>query len=133
MSINLKTALKVIELAIAKAEEIKIPAYVAVVDAGGSLVAQQRMDGALLISEKLSRNKAYTAVTTKMSTESLCALAQPGEMLYGIEATEGGRIVVFGGGYTLVENGEIIGGIGVSGGAVADDVAIAAAGRDFFK
>ncbi len=125
---NLQKALQVIEASMAKAQEMNVPVYVAVVDQGGSLIAQQRMDGALLVSEQLSRNKAYTAVTTKMSTDTLNALAQPGQPLYGIEATEGGRIVVFGGGYPLQENGEIIGAVGVSGGSVDDDMAIAAAG-----
>ncbi len=59
------------------------------------------MDDALLASVDIARDKAYTALAMKMSTEELGELAQPGEELYGIEATNDGRIVVFGGGVPI--------------------------------
>ncbi len=83
---------------------------IAVVDAGGNLVAQQRMDDALMISIDISRNKAYTAVAVKMPTHELAAVSQSGQALFGIHTTDGGRIVIFGGGFPLKSGNEIIGG-----------------------
>ena len=69
-----------------------------------------------------------------MSTMTLKPLAQPGESLYGIQFTNGGRIVIFGGGEPLTdEDGNVIGGLGVSGGSEEQDTALAAFGRNFFS
>lgn len=127
MNIDLDTALKLIEAAKSKAKEIGVPMVIAVVDDGGNLVAQQRMDGALLISVNISLNKAYTAVAIKIPTHQLAELSQPGQPLFGIHNTDNGRIVIFGGGYPLKSDGQIIGGIGVSGGSVEDDMKCAVA------
>lgn len=133
MSITLKTAVAIIEKATAKAEEINVPVYIAVVDQGGNLVAQHRMDSAILVSETISRNKAYTALATRMGTDTLGTFAQPGQPLYGIESTQGGRIVIFGGGFPLISEGKVVGAIGVSGGSVDEDMAVATAGRNYFQ
>ncbi|EGO64745.1 cob(I)yrinic acid a,c-diamide adenosyltransferase [Acetonema longum] len=111
-----------------KAREIGVPVVIAVVDEGGNLVAQQRMDGALLASISLSLDKAYSALALKMSTEEAAALAVPGESLFGLNTANGGRLIVFGGGLPIVKNGQVIGGIGVSGGSVEQDIAVARAG-----
>jgi uncharacterized protein GlcG (DUF336 family) len=94
----LEKAKRAIEAAEGKAREIGVPMVIAVVDQGGNLVAQHRMDGALLASIAISRDKAYSAVALKMSTEQAGTLAQPGQMLYGLNTTDGCRMVVFGGG-----------------------------------
>lgn len=133
MSIDLDLALKVIEAAKDKAAEIEVPMVIAIVDAGGSLVAFQRMDKALLVSIDVAINKAYTAVAVKLPTHELGQLAQPGQPLFGIHNADGGRIVIFGGGLPLKRNDEIIGGIGVSGGSVDDDLLCATAGLIRFK
>ena len=86
------------------------------------------MDGALLASVDISHGKAYTAVALKMSTEKLASLTQPGQMLFGINTTDNGRLVIFGGGLPIIENGQVVGGIGVSGGSVEQDVAVVTAG-----
>lgn len=130
MNISLDEALQLMRAARAKATEIKVPMVIAVVDAGGNLVAQQRMDEALLVSVDISRNKAYTAVAVKVATHDLAAAAQPGASLYGIHTTDQGRIVIFGGGMPLRRGGRIIGGIGVSGGSVEEDMTCAQAGVD---
>ncbi|MZP30086.1 hypothetical protein GTO91_10245 [Heliobacterium undosum] len=119
-----------IEAAEAKAAEIGVPMVITVVDDGGNLVAQHRMDGALLASIAISRDKAYTAVALKMSTEAAAALAQPYRALYGLNTVDGGRLVVFGGGIPIADDGVIIGAIGVSGGSVEQDIAVAQAGLD---
>ena len=68
-----------------------------------------------------------------MSTEQLSHLAQPGQSLYGIQYTNGGKIVIFGGGEPLEAEGKIIGALGVSGGSAEEDTRIAAYGREIFK
>ena len=70
----------------------------------------------------------------KMSTSKLATLAVPGAPLYGIQFTNQGKIVIFGGGEPLLNSkGEIIGGLGVSGGSEAQDTALAAYGKEIFE
>lgn len=128
MPVTAKTAQRMIAAAEKKAEELGVPMVIAVVDQGGNLVAQLRQDDALLVSIDLSRNKAYTAVAAKMSTETLGSVSQPGGPLYGIHTADNNRIVIFGGGFPIEENGRIVGAIGVSGGSVEQDIACAEAG-----
>ena len=97
----------------------------AVVDAGGHLVAFARMDGAEIAGPTLAVDKAYTAVAQSTSTEELAALVAPGGPLFGLQANGGGRYVVFGGGVPIEAGGEIVGGLGVSGSTVPNDVACA--------
>ena len=127
MNINLEQALELIAAAKEKARKISVPMVIAVVDGGGNLVALQRMDGALLVSIDIAANKAYTAVAIKIPTHELAKLTQSGQPLFGIHNADGGRIVIFGGGFPLERNNEIIGGIGVSGGSVEQDVLCAKA------
>jgi uncharacterized protein GlcG (DUF336 family) len=127
MDVGLDLALKLIGASRKKAAEIGVPMVIAVVDGGGNLVALHRMDRALLVSIDIARNKAYTAVALKLPTHELAALAQPGQPLFGIHNADGGRVVIFGGGFPLVVDGEIIGGIGVSGGSVEEDMQCAEA------
>ncbi|WP_378954819.1 cob(I)yrinic acid a,c-diamide adenosyltransferase [Pelosinus sp. sgz500959] len=117
-----------IEAAEKKALEIGVPMVIAVVDMGGNLVAQHRMDGSLLASISISLDKAYTAVALKISTNEAAAVAGPGQPLFGLNTTDGGRLVVFGGGFPIVEDGIMIGGFGVSGGSVDEDMTVAKAG-----
>jgi uncharacterized protein GlcG (DUF336 family) len=133
MTIELEQALEVIQAAKEKAAEIGIPMVIAVADAGGRLVAFQRMNKALLVSIDVAINKAYTAVALKLPTHELAQLAQPGQPLFGIHNADGGRIVIFGGGLPLKRNDEIVGGIGVSGGSVEEDLLCATAGIARFK
>ena len=127
MNVDLDLALDLIAAAKEKAIEIGVPMVIAVVDAGGNPVALQRMDGALLVSIDIATNKAYTAAAVKISTHDLAGVSQPGQPLFGIHNADGGRIVIFGGGIPLKRKDEIIGGIGVSGGSVEEDVLCATA------
>lgn len=111
-----------------KANAIGVPMVIAVVDAGGNLVAQHNMDGALLVSSSLAADKAYTAVALRIPTEELAGLVQPGGTLYGLGTSAGGRIITFGGGIPILEGGCVVGAIGVSGGSVTQDIEVAAAG-----
>ena len=79
-------------------------------------------------------NKAFTSVALKMSTATLKPLAQPGASLYGIQFTNNSKIVVFGGGDMLTNaKGEIVGGLGVSGGSEEQDTALSAFGKEYFE
>ena len=127
-SIQLETATELIDAAESKAEDIDNPMVITVANSEGNLVAQHRMDGAWLASVSISRNKAYTAAALEMPTHELAEPSEPGNSLYGLQTTDEGRIVIFGGGYPLERNGELVGTIGVSGGAVAQDREVAEAG-----
>ena len=69
----------------------------------------------------------------KMATSDLAGLAQPGQPLFGIENEDGGRIIIFGGDIPLKKNDQILGGIGVSGGSVEQDIECAQAGVKKFQ
>jgi uncharacterized protein GlcG (DUF336 family) len=88
------------------------------------------MDGAWLASVSISRNKAYTAAALDMPTHELAEPSEPGQSLYGLQTTDEGRLVIFGGGYPLERDGEVVGAIGVSGGEVSQDRDVAEAGLD---
>jgi uncharacterized protein GlcG (DUF336 family) len=133
MVLALEEAKKVLGGAEAKAKEIGVPMNIAVVDVGGNLVAFERMDKAWLGSINIAINKAFTAVAFNMTTEELGKASQPRESLFGIHATNQGRLVIFGGGIPLRKGGELVGGIGVSGGAVPEDIKVAEAGVAAFK
>ncbi|OMC38789.1 cobalamin adenosyltransferase [Mycobacterium sp. GA-1841] len=125
-SLSLAAAQKVLDAAVAKAEEIGQPMNVAAVDDGGHLVAFVRMDGAIKASIDISIRKARTAVLMNLPTSALMAAVQPGGELYGLEQTAGG-LVVFGGGIPLEVDGVVVGAVGVSAGSVEQDVAVASA------
>ena len=133
MSINLDQALKIIEAAKTKAKQIGVPMVIAVADSGGNLLAQQRMDEALLVSIDIARNKAYTAVAVRVSTGDLASVTQSGQSLFGLHNADGGRIVIFGGGIPLKIGDRVVGGIGVSGGSVEEDIQCAEAGVSEFE
>ncbi len=131
-SVTLETARTVIDAARAKAEEIGTPMDIAVVDGGGNLTAFARMDGAWLGSIDIAMGKAYTARAFDMPTDALGAEAQVGEQIFGINTTNNGAVVIFGGGIPLTDGDRIVGAVGVSGGLVAQDVEVAQAGADAF-
>ncbi|MBP2252508.1 uncharacterized protein GlcG (DUF336 family) [Halarchaeum solikamskense] len=131
-SITLSTAKELIDAAEEAAEEIGVSMVITVANPAGNLVAQHRMDDAWLASVSISRNKAYTAAALQMPTHELADPTQPGESLWGLQTTDENRLVVFGGGYPLEVDGEIVGTIGVSGGEVAQDMTVAEAGVERF-
>lgn len=108
-----------------KAKEIKVPVVFTVMDSGGNIVLVHRMEDSLLASIDISMNKAYTALSLKMSTDQVSHIVKEDSDLYGIQWSNKGKIIPFGGGYPLRHKGKIIGGIGVSGGTVKEDMEIA--------
>ncbi len=117
----------------AKAKEIGVNAVVAVSDSGARPVLVECMDDAYIASYDVAFQKAYTVVALKMSTSTLKTLSQPGESLYGIQFTNNGQIVIFGGGVPLKVNGNVIGGLGVSGGSEEQDTYLAEYGESVFE
>jgi uncharacterized protein GlcG (DUF336 family) len=132
-SILLEEAQQVIQAALEKAEEIGQPMNVAVVDNGRNLKAFARMEDAWLGSIDIAINKAFTSASFQMPTEDLAEMTQPGQPLYGLEATNNGRVVIFGGGMLLTRDGDIAGAVGVSGGTVDQDQTVAEAGVAAFS
>ena len=126
----LETAKRMVEAAELKAIEINVPMVIAVCDMGGNLVLLHRMEDSLLASLEIAQNKAYTAVALRMPSATVKELAKEGEELQGIAVGHAGKLVYFGGGFPIVKDGKQIGGIGVSGGSVAEDSAVAQAGLD---
>ena len=118
---------------ISKAKEIGVNAVVAISDKGANPVSVLAMDDSYIASYDIAVNKAYTCASIKMSTKTLQTLAQPGQPLYGIQHTNNGKIVIFGGGEPLIANGEVIGGLGVSGGSEEQDTCLAAYGKEVFE
>jgi uncharacterized protein GlcG (DUF336 family) len=111
----------------AKAQSLGIPYNIAVVDAGGHLVAFIRQDGALIGSIDLAIDKAMTARLFDKTTAELATLSQSGKPLFGIQESNSGKVVVFGGGVPIVSEGAIIGAVGTSAGTVEQDIEVAQA------
>jgi uncharacterized protein GlcG (DUF336 family) len=109
-----------------------LPVAVTVIDTHGNVVLTHRMTGAPAFSLELAERKAYTSALVGMRTADLVPLVQPGAELYPLLAVSGGRYSAIGGGVPLTGEGEVIAGVGVSGGTVEQDVAIveAAMSRD---
>ncbi len=131
---TLSMALSLAEKVKEKAKEMGVNAVVAISNKAAHPVLVHCMDDSYIASYDVAFGKAYTVVSLKMSTSELKRLAQPGGSLYGIQFTNGGKIVIFGGGEPLYnKNGELIGGLGVSGGSEAQDTALAEYGKKIFE
>lgn len=127
LSISQQAADRLIEAASAKAAEMGTPMVIAVVDESGTLKAFRRMDGAPMLSVDIATNKAWTSVSFGIPTHGwFDFIKNDPPLLNGIVHTP--RLVVFGGGYPITENGQVIGGIGVSGGHYEQDMKVAEAG-----
>src|SRR5262245_23928369 len=126
-SLTLDDAKQMVSAAEAQAASFGIPYCIAVVDAGGHLVAFLRQDGALIGSIELAIDKAATARIFDKRTSDLATLAQSGKPLFGIQESNAGKVVIFGGGVPVVVDGTIVGAVGASAGTVEQDIAVAEA------
>jgi uncharacterized protein GlcG (DUF336 family) len=126
-TLTLDDAKRMLAAAEAKAESFGIAYNIGVVDAGGHLLAFLRQDGALIGSIDLAIDKAATARIFDKATSDLARMSQPGAPLYGIQETNVGKVVIFGGGIPVTLNGSIVGAVGASAGTVEQDVAAAEA------
>lgn len=131
---SLACALRLAEQVKHKAKQMGVNAVVAVSNKAARPVLVECMDDSYIASYDVALQKAFTVVALKMSTAQLKPLAQPGGSLYGIQFTNEGHVVIFGGGEPLRNAaGTIIGGLGVSGGTEEQDTALAAYGREIFE
>lgn len=120
--------------ATARALEIGVRQSVCVVDEGGVPILLERMDGARITGPQIAWNKAFTAAGHKRSTHLFNTPpngpALPGNEAFGIQWSFEGRFAVFVGGFPVVVDGAVVGGIGMSGGNGEQDTACALAGLD---
>jgi uncharacterized protein GlcG (DUF336 family) len=118
-------AAKALEAGARKCQELKEPSALAIVDAGGHLVAFLRVDNSAISTLKIAQGKAYTAACLRSPTHQWMDLVQPGAALYGLEHTSAAQpYIFFGGGLPVFDGGEIIGAVGVSGGPAEVDIEI---------
>ena len=127
MAISLQEANQIVEGALAHAEELNIKVSAAVVDAGGRLIAMQRMDGAIWASAYGCQGKAVaSAAFGRSSGEMQERATQPTPA--GINAASGGEMIMGQGAVPIIRNGVIEGACGVGGGTSQQDEDCAAAG-----
>ena len=126
--ITLTDARRIIAAAEKKADEIKQPMNIAVVDAGGNLLAFERMEGAWLGSIDISIKKAWTSRAFDIETGELAKFSQSGDQFFGIHASNDGKVMIFAGGVPLKRGKQVVGAVGVSGGSGKQDQDVAEAG-----
>ncbi len=131
--LSLEDAVLLIEGAKFKASQIGVPMCVAVVDEGGNLIAFERMDGGKITSAIIAQDKAFTAAGAKKPTHVYNAACVPGNLVFGIHTAIGGRLSVVGGGFPVIVEDEVVGGIGLSSGTPEQDMECAQAGIDNFR
>ena len=118
---------KALTAAVAKAQELGVPMGISIVDAGGNLLAFIKMDGAFLHTNYTSFSKAYTAASIHKPSG---ASGIPPNISAEISSTTGGKFTTLPGGFPLVKDGKVMGGIGVGGGKGEQDEAVAKAAVD---
>jgi uncharacterized protein GlcG (DUF336 family) len=120
-------AREMVAAALRCAEELGVPQTVCIVDDGGYPIALERMDGARITGPQIAWNKAFTAAGHKRSTHLFNqppnGPALPGNEAFGIQWSFEGRFAVFVGGFPIVVDDEVVGGVGLSGGNGEQDTA----------
>ncbi|MFS0758156.1 heme-binding protein [Noviherbaspirillum sp. 1P10PC] len=137
IKLELREARLMIAAAMEKAHQIKVLETICVVDDGGYPIAMDRMDGARITGPQIAWNKAFTAAGHKRSTHLFNTApngpALPGNEAFGIQWSFDGKFAVFVGGFPVVVNGEVIGGVGLSGGNGEQDTACGLAALQALK
>ena len=125
-SIDLATAQRAIAAAAKKASELGLKMCIAVSDESGDIKAFERMDGAPKLSIQIAEDKAFTAASYSMPTHVWYEFIKDDPpLLHGITHTP--RLIIYGGGFPIVLEGEVVGAIGVSGGHYKQDMECARA------
>ena len=118
--LELDDAKQMLEAAKEKSAEIGVLESICIVDDGGYPIAMERMDGARITGPQIAWNKAFTAAGHKRSTHLFNTApngpALPGNEAFGIQWSFEGKFAVFVGGFPIVVDDEVIGGVGLSGG-----------------
>lgn len=130
ITLNLSIAKEIAYCIEKAAEQIGVRVVIALTDVGGNLMLLEAMDDSYIASIKAAQEKAYTAVALKMPTHEALKESRGGS-LDGY--TNGNGILMLGGGYPVVHNGAVAGGIGVSGGTKEQDMLLARIGTEYFK
>lgn len=127
LTLELNEARKMAAAALKKAAELGVPETVCISDAGGYPLVLERMDGARVTGPQIAWNKAFTAAGHKRSTHLFNTLpngpALPGNEAFGIQWSFDGKFAIFVGGFPIVVDGEVVGGVGLSGGNGEQDIA----------
>jgi uncharacterized protein GlcG (DUF336 family) len=130
--LELEEARHMVAAAIRKAKEIGVLETVCVVDEGGYPIALERLDRARITGPQIAWNKAFTAAGHKRATHLFNQMpngaALPGNEAFGIQWSFEGKFAIFVGGFPVVVDNEVVGGIGLSGGNGEQDTACGLAG-----
>jgi len=137
IKLELREARHMVAAAVRRAEEIGVLESICIVDDGGYPLLLERMDGARITGPQIAWNKAFTAAGHKRSTHLFNTApngpALPGNEAFGIQWSFDGKFAVFVGGYPIVVNGEVIGGVGLSGGNGEQDTACGVAALEALR
>lgn len=137
LKLEREEARAMVAAAIAKAQEIGVLETVCIVDDGGYPIAMERMDGARITGPQIAWNKAFTASGHKRSTHLFNTPpngpALPGNEAFGIQLSFEGKFAIFVGGFPVVVNGEVVGGVGLSGGNGEQDTQCGLAALEALK
>jgi uncharacterized protein GlcG (DUF336 family) len=132
LKLELAEARHMIAAAVARSQEIGVLESICVVDEGGFPLALERMDGGRVTGPQIAWNKAFTAAGHKRSTHLFTTPpngpALPGNEAFGIQWSFEGRFAAFVGGFPIVVDRQVVGGIGLSGGNGEQDTQAGLAG-----
>jgi uncharacterized protein GlcG (DUF336 family) len=132
LKLELREARCMIAAAVAEAAAIGVAETVCICDEGGHPLLLERMDGARITGPQIAWNKAFTAAGHRRSTHLFNTPpngpALPGNEAFGIQWSFEGRFAVFVGGFPIVVDGQVVGGIGLSGGNGEQDTQCGLAG-----
>jgi uncharacterized protein GlcG (DUF336 family) len=134
--LELPDALLMIEAAEQRARALGVPETICVCDEGGHAIALHRMDGARITGVEIAMAKAFTAAGHKRPTHRFTqpgGPALPGGEAFGINMMYPGKFAIFVGGFPIEHEGEVVGGIGVSGGNGEQDTAVGTAALEAFS
>ena len=120
---SLIDANRMIDAAFAKSKELSLnPLAVAVLDAGGHLIAFQKEDGASMLRFEIARGKAYGALALGVGSSSVARMAiERPHLMQGLSGVSDGRIVPLPGGVLMKQNGVIVGAVGITGDSSEND------------
>jgi uncharacterized protein GlcG (DUF336 family) len=120
--LKLEEVRKLLEASGREAQRSGKPSTTAIVDFGGHLRGLERPEGGRIANVDIAIKKAWTAIAFKRPTAMVRAVMMPDAMGYGLQHTDT-RICMVAGGLPIVEKGEFLGAIGVSGGTIDEDIA----------
>jgi uncharacterized protein GlcG (DUF336 family) len=135
--LTLEDAKVMLEAAERRAREIGVTETICVCDDGGHPIALHRMTGARLTGVEIAIAKAFTAAGHRRPThrfnEPPGGPALPGNEAFGIQAMHPGKFAIFVGGFPVEVDGEVVGGVGVSGGNGEQDTQVGEAALEALR